>query len=306
LHEGSQRAVLAAFLANLGVAIAKFFGFLFTGSASLLAETLHSVADTGNQLLLFLGAARARRPATAAHPFGYGRERYFWSFIVAVVLFTVGSLFAITKGIQSLREPHELENPAWAVGILIFGLLLEGFSLRTAVISANRLRGTHSWWEFIRHAKTPELPVVLLEDFGALLGLLIALVCVGLALYTGDPVYDAIGSLSIGILLGVIALVLGAEMQSLLIGESASKRMAQAIREALESHSKLLRVVNLRTQHLGPDELLVAAEVELDQTLTGAELAEVIDELEARVRASTPIARLIYIEPEVVPTEPGV
>jgi len=303
VHEGSRRAILAAFLANLGVAAAKFLGFFFTGSASLLAEALHSVADTGNQLLLLIGDIRARRPPTPSHPFGYGRERYFWAFIVAVVLFTMGSLFAITKGIQSWRDPHEIESAAWAIGVLVFGIILEGFSLRTAVRGANQVRGGTPWWEFIRHAKTPELPVILLEDVGALAGLVTALLCVALAVWTGEPRYDAGGSLAIGVLLGVIAFVLGAEMKSLLIGESATRRTQLAIRESMESHPKLLRLVHLRTQHLGPEELLVAARVELDPTLSLPEAARVIDETQALVRARTPSARQIYIEPELA--QPG-
>ncbi len=305
MHEGSRRAILAAFWANLGVAITKFCGFLFTGAASLLAETLHSVADTGNQLLLLLGAARAQRPATPSHPFGYGRERYFWAFIVAVVLFTIGSLFAISKGVGALREPHEIERPAWAVGILVVAIILESFSFRIAVRSANQVREGKSWWEFIRRAKMPELPVVLLEDLGALIGLTIALVAIALAVWTGNPVYDAVGSLAIGVLLGVIAIVLGIEMKSLLIGESASRRVELAIREAMESHPKLLRLVHLRTQHLGPDELLVAARVEMDPSLTLLEAARVIDEAQERVRARAPSARVIYIEPELAPTSPS-
>ena len=302
VHEGSRRAVLAAFWANLGVAVAKICGFLFTGAASLLAEALHSLADTGNQLLLLLGAARAQRPPTPAHPFGYGRERYFWAFVVAVILFTMGSLFAIVNGIGALREPHEIEHAGWAVGILVVAIGLEASSFRTAVRSANQVREGKSWWEFIRRAKMPELPVVLLEDLGALLGLVIALVAVALALWTGNPVYDAVGSLAIGLLLGVIAFVLGAEMKSLLIGESASARMEVAIREAMESHPRLLRLVHLRTQHLGPDELLVAARVEMDPGLSLPEAARVIDEAQELVRARAPSARQIYIEPQLAQT----
>jgi cation diffusion facilitator family transporter len=289
----------------LGVAFAKFAGFVFTGAASLLAEAFHSVADTGNQLLLLLGAARARRPPTPSHSFGYGRERYFWAFVVAVVLFTLGSLFAIAKGTRALRDPHMIDSPAWALGILAIALVLEAFSLRIAVRGANELRNGQSWWAFIRHAKTPELPVVLLEDLGALVGLIIALVFVGLAPWTGDPRYDAAGSLAIGVLLGAIALVLGAEMKSLLIGESASPRAEQTIREALESHSKLLRLIHLRTQHLGPDELFVAAKVELEATLSLPEAARVIDEVQARVREHTPAARVIYVDPDVVASGEG-
>ena len=173
MHEGSRRAVVAAFSANVGIAAAKFVAFFFTGAASILAEAVHSVADTGNQALLFLGSARAQRAATEEHPFGFGRERYFWAFVVALVLFSLGSLFAIGEGIEKLRTPHELESPIWAIAVLGISIVLETFSLHTAVREANAVRGRQSWWSFVRHTKSPELPVVLLEDMGALLGQLV-------------------------------------------------------------------------------------------------------------------------------------
>ncbi len=297
LHENSRRAIWAAFLANLGVATIKFIGFGVTGATSLLAEAVHSVADTANQLLLLLGVRRARQPPSPEHPFGYGRERYFWAFMVAVVLFTVGSLYAILEGIEKLRHPHAIESLGWAIGILLVAFALEANALRAAVREASRLRADRSWWGFIRHAKSPEIPVLLLEDTGALVGLAIALVCIGLAAWTGNPRFDAAGSLAIGVLLGVIALVLGAEMRSLLIGESASQRVQRAIREAIESHPDIAGLVHLRTQHIGPDELLVAAKVAMDPALTLGDAARVIDEVERRVRAHTPAARMIYLEP---------
>jgi cation diffusion facilitator family transporter len=290
---------VAAFVANLGLAAAKLAGFAITGAASMLAETVHSLADTANQGLLLLGASRAAREATPEHPFGFGRERYFWAFIVAMLLFSMGSLFAIHQGIDKLRHPHELKSAEVAVGILLLGIGLETWSFRTALREAQKLRGRKSWWGFIRRSKTPELPVVLLEDLGALLGLIIALLCVGLAIALDNPIYDALGSISIGALLGVIAIVLASEMKSLLIGESASKEDDAAIRGTIETAPSVRRLIHLRTLHLGPDELLVALKLELDADLDFRGVASAINDVETAIRQQVPIARLIYIEPDV-------
>jgi cation diffusion facilitator family transporter len=298
--EGSTRAIVAAFLANLGIAIAKFVAFLATGAASMLAEAIHSVADTGNQALLILGGRKARRPPTAEHPFGFGHERYFWAFLVAVVLFTVGSLFALFEGYEKLRNPHELESPVWAIGVLLIAIVMEGFSLRTAVVESNKVRRKgQTWWSFVRRTKTPELPVVLLEDVGALLGLVFALAGVTLAVVTHEPRFDALGSIAIGLLLGVIAIILGREMRSLLIGEAAGPRDDAKIRAAVESTDGVRRLIHLRTMHLGPDELLVAGKLELERSLSFQEVVEVINRTEQRVRSAVQTARLIYLEPDV-------
>jgi cation diffusion facilitator family transporter len=264
----------------------------------MLAESIHSVADTGNQALLALGGRRGRQAPTAAHPFGFGRERYFWAFLVAVVLFTLGSLFALFEGYEKLRHPHAIESPAWAFGALLVAIALESWSLRTAVHEADKVRAGLSWWAFIRRSKSPELPVVLLEDTGALLGLLLALVGVTTAQITGNSRWDALGSIGIGILLGVIAIVLATEMKSLLIGESASGSLEDAIRSAMVDGTEVQRVIHLRTLHLGPEELLVAAKLEIDAPSV-PDLARAIDAAEARVRAAVPIARVIYVEPDV-------
>ena len=299
MQEGSRRAIFAALIANTGIAIAKFVGFLLTGAASLLAEAVHSAADTSNQALLLLGGNRARRQATPEHPFGYGRERYFWAFVVALVLFSMGGLFAIYEGIEKLRNPHEVESLTIAVVILLVAIVLETFSLATAVREANHVRGDRSWWTFIRRSKNPELPVVLLEDTGAEIGLVLALAGVVLAHVTDEPRWDAAGSLGIGILLVVIALVLAVEMKSLLIGESASTSDQDAIRGAIEGSPAVRRLIHMRTEHLGPDELLVAAKLEFDANLSFADVAAAVDETEARLRAAVPSARLIYLEPDV-------
>lgn len=299
MTEGSRRAIFAALFANLGIAVSKFAAFAATGASSMLAEAVHSLADTGNQALLILGGALARREPTAQHPFGYGRERYFWSFVVALVLFSLGSLFAISQGVEKLRHPHALESPAWAIGVLLVAMAFESWSFRTAIREANTLRAGVGWVTFVRHAKSPELPVVLLEDLGALLGLTIALVGVGLAAALGDGRFDAWATVAIGALLGLIALVLASEMRSLLIGEGASTRANSSIRDAIETAPSVRRLIHLRTLHLGPDELLVGAKVEFDASLSFSAVAGAIDELEQRVRARVPSSCVIYVEPDV-------
>jgi cation diffusion facilitator family transporter len=295
--EGTRRAIVAAFLANLGIAVSKFFAFVITGSASMLAESIHSVADTGNQGLLFLGGKRARKAPTAEHPFGFGTERYFWAFIVALVLFTLGSMFALFEGVEKLLNPEELESPVWAFAVLGIAIVLEGWSLRTARHEATPSRGRKSWWRFIRTTKSPELPVVLLEDTGALTGLLFALVGITLAEITGNARWDAMGSIGIGLLLGVIAIVLAVEMKSLLIGEAVSPEVDASIRTAILGGPEVSRIIHLRTSHLGPDDVVLAAKLEFTCDTTTA-LARAIDAVEARVRAAVPIIRLIFFEPD--------
>ncbi len=296
--EGTRRAIVAAFLANLGIALSKFVAFLITGSASLLAEAIHSVADTGNQGLLFLGGKRSKQAPTDEHPFGFGHERYFWAFVVALVLFTLGSLFALYEGVEKLIKPHELESPIWAFAVLGVAVVLEGLSLRTAHREATPNRHGRSWWQFIRTTKSPELPVVLLEDTGALVGLLFALIGISLAEITGNSRWDALGSIGIGLLLGVIAVILAIEMKSLLIGEAAAPAVEARIREAILDGPEVKRIIHLRTLHLGPDDVLLAAKLEFACDDIPS-LAHAIDTVEARVRASTPIVRLIYFEPDL-------
>jgi len=294
---GEKRAVIAALLANLGIAIAKFVGFAITGSASLLAEAIHSVADTSNQGLLLLGDRRARREPSESHPFGYSRERYFWAFVVSVVLFAGGGLFALYEGIEKLRHPHEPADLFIAVTILVVAMGFESFSLRTAVREARKVKEQSSWVAFIRHSKSAELPVVLLEDCGALIGLVIALFGVVLAKVTDEPRFDAMGSVGIGLLLVVIALVLASEMRSLLVGEAASPRDVAALRRVIEGHAHVVRVLDVRTQQLGPDDMLVGVELELDPTLSGVELTDTLEQIEGHIRAVVPAAQQVYLEP---------
>ncbi|MBW2508291.1 MAG: cation diffusion facilitator family transporter [Deltaproteobacteria bacterium] len=300
MASGSTKAILAAFFANLGIAIAKFVGYLFTSSSSMLAEAIHSLADTSNQALLLLGSRRAARDATPEHPFGFGRERYFWSFIVALVLFTLGGLFAVYEGVHKLGEAsHEIFNVQWAIGILVLGIFLEGYSFRTAVKESRKLKGNASWWQFVRHSRTPELPVVLLEDLGALVGLAIALLGVSIATITEDSRWDAYGTIAIGVLLIVIASVLVLEMKSLLIGESALAPVQKKIVSAIEAGEDVNRVLHMRTQHIGPDELLVAAKVQLKRGLDTARVAAAINAAEGRIREALPLSCMIYLEPDI-------
>jgi cation diffusion facilitator family transporter len=298
-HE-SGGAILAAFLANMGIAATKFVGFVITGSSSLLAESIHSVADSSNQGLLFLGGRQASRAPTELHQFGYGRVRYFWAFVVAVVLFSLGGLFAAYEGYHKIADPHDIDSPAVAVGILALALVLEAFALRTAVRHATPERGRRSWSRYIRESRSPELPVLLLEDSGALLGLAFALVGVLLTLLTGDPVFDGIGTLSIGVLLICIAVVLAVEMRSLLIGESASPELQRNIEAEFERGDGVRRVIHILTQHIGPEELLVAAKVEFDPGLTTVQLVDAINACEERVRATAGVGTArIYVEPDI-------
>ncbi|MBO4273540.1 cation diffusion facilitator family transporter [Microbispora triticiradicis] len=296
---GGTKAILAALGANMAIAVAKFVAFLFTGSSSMLAESVHSVADSGNQALLMLGGKRAAKRSTRKHPFGYGRERYFYAFVVAVVLFTIGALFSLYEGWHKIADPHPVESPQWAFGVLVFAIVAEGFSFRTAIRESREHKGKESWVSFVRRAKAPELPVVLLEDLGALLGLVFALFGVAMAVITGNGAWDGVGSLVIGLLLAVIAVILAVETKSLLIGESAAPEMEQKICAALESAPEVSRVIHLRTLHLGPEELLVAAKIAVEHDDTASEVARGIDEAERRIREAVPIARVIYLEPDL-------
>jgi cation diffusion facilitator family transporter len=297
--ESGTRAIIAALLANLGIAVTKFVAFLITTSSSMLAEAVHSVADTGNQALLLIGGRQAKRRPTAEHPFGYGRDRYIYAFIVSVVLFSVGGLFALYEGYHKIADPHPIERWYVAVGVLLVAIALEAFSFRTAIVESNKVRGTQSWPEFVRRAKAPELPVVLLEDLGALIGLNFALIGVVLAVITDNGVWDGIGTLCIGLLLVVIAAVLAVEMKSLLLGEAASPAAQERIKRALMSQPGVGGIIHQRTLHLGPEELLVAAKIAVDGSATAAEVAATIDAAEAAIRAVEPTARIIYLEPDI-------
>ena len=297
--EGGTRAVIAAFFANAGIAVTKFIAFAITGSSSMLSEAIHSVADSGNQLLLLLGGRRALRDADEQHQFGYGRVRYVYAFVVSIVLFLLGGLFSLYEGWHKIHAPEPLTSAGVAFAVLGIAIVLEGFSFRTAVREANRSRGSRSLWRFVRDARQPELPVVLLEDFGALIGLVFALFGVTMTVVTGDGRWDGIGALAIGSLLLVIAVFLALEMSSMLVGESAVPEQTEAIKAAIESEPLVESVIHLRTLHTGPDEILVAAKIAVRTTDSGAQIADAIDGAERRVREAVPQARWVYLEPDL-------
>ncbi|XVV13724.1 cation diffusion facilitator family transporter [Actinoplanes sp. CA-131856] len=298
--EGGTKAILAALTANLGIAVTKFVAWLLTSSSSMLAESIHSVADSGNQLLLLIGGKRSRRQATPEHPFGFGRERYIYAFIVSIVLFSVGGLFALYEGYHKISHPEPIESWQWVpVTVLVVAIGLESYSFYTAIKESNHTRGKTSWVNFVRRAKAPELPVVLLEDSGALLGLVFALFGVVLTLITGDGTWDGIGTLLIGALLVVIAVVLAIETKSLLLGEGANPEAVRQIEQAVLAGEGVERIIHMKTLHLGPEELLVAVKIAVPSSERADEVARHIDETETRIREAVPIARVIYIEPDI-------
>jgi cation diffusion facilitator family transporter len=296
---GGTKAIVAALAANLTIAVLKFVAFILTLSSSMLAEAIHSLADSGNQILLLVGGKRAQKAASEEHPFGYGRERYIYAFIVSIVLFSVGGLFALYEAWEKIQHPHAIEGDFWWVplAVLVGAIIAESFSFRTAIIESNHVRGSQTWVKFVRNAKQPELPVILLEDLGALLGLVFALFGVGLTLITGDGIWDALGTAMIGLLLVAIAVVLALETKSLLLGESATRDDVAKIRTAIESDGT--GIIHLKTLHLGPEELLVAAKVSVAAGDSGLDIAKAIDDAETRIRSAVPIARVIYLEPDI-------
>ena len=304
--EGGTKAVVAALLANTGIAITKFIAFLLTGFSSMLAESIHSVADAGNQALLLVGGKRSRREATEAHPFGYGRERYIYAFIVAIVLFSIGGLFAIYEAYHKFHEislGHAEIVGGWKqfapIVVLGIAIVLESLSFRTAIIETRKVKGNQSWWGFIRGAKSPELPVILLEDLAALLGLVVAFVSVSLALLTHNLYFDVVGSAVIGVLLVLVAVVLAIEVKSLLIGEAATPESVRRIREAIEGTDGVDRLIHLKTLHVAPEELLVAAKIAVPADVTGENIARTIDAAERNLRAAEPMAVQVFVEPDI-------
>jgi cation diffusion facilitator family transporter len=296
---GGNKAILAALAANLGIAVAKFIGYLLSGSSSMLAESVHSLADSGNQVLLLIGGKRSRRTATVEHPFGYGRERYIYAFMVSIILFTIGGVYSVYEGVHKIEHPEPIERAWIPLAILLVSIGLESFSLRTALGESKAHREGISILEFVRRAKAPELPVVVLEDIAALTGLLFALVGIVVAVITGNGVWDGIGTVAIGLLLVLVAVVLGVEVKSLLVGEGASPQDTAAIEKAALAGDGVIRIIHMKTLYLGPDELMVGMKVAVAATDSAREVASAIDALEARVRAAVPIARVLYIEPDI-------
>jgi cation diffusion facilitator family transporter len=305
--DGGTKAVIAALTANLFIAVTKFGAWFLTGASSMLAEAIHSVADSGNQVLLLVGGRRATKEATPEHPFGYGRERYIFSFIVAVVLFSVGGLFALYEAYHKYEEVHSgapnelLEGRWWWVPLLVLtaAIVAESFSFRTAIVESNRTRGSRSWGRFIRSAKAPELPVILLEDFAALIGLVLALFGVGMTLITHNGYFDVLGTAMIGLLLVVVAITLAVETKSLLLGEAASVEAVRRIEKAITGTEGVERVIHMKTLHLGPEEVLVAAKIAIGQCETGAAVAEIINRAEVNIREAEPVVTELFLEPDI-------
>tara|TARA_Y100000996_G_C22519957_1_gene642028 strand:+ start:568 stop:1488 length:921 start_codon:yes stop_codon:yes gene_type:complete len=294
---GGTRTIVTALIANFTISIAKFFGFVITSSSAMLAEAVHSLADTSNQALLLLGKKRSKKLPSAQRPFGFGRERFFWAFVVSLVLFSLGSMYAVYEGIEKIRHPHEIESLWWALAILLFAMVMEAYAFQTAVKESRFYKGDHSWKSFIRRSRIPELPVVLLEDFGALMGLVFAFVCVLIADITGNAVWDGIGTLSIGILLGLIAIILAIETKSLLIGEGALPEQIVRIENAITSSPEVLSLIDMRTEYLGPETLLVAAKIEFSGETSPSDISGDVDTIENRIREVEPLAKIIYLEP---------
>jgi len=305
--EGGTRAVVAAMAANGFIAVMKFGAWALTGASSMLAEAVHSVVDTCNQALLLLGGRRAKKAATEEHPFGYGRERYVFAFLVAIILFSMGGLFALYEALHKYEEviaghPNELlDGPWWWVPIvvLLLAIVAESFSLRTAVRESNHVRGSQSWSRFVQTARSPELPVVLMEDVAALLGLFFALIGVGMTLITQNGLWDVAGTALIGILLIAVAIIMAIETKSLLLGESATPEAVARIRRALDEAPGVKRVIHLKTLHLGPEEVLVAAKIAVEPTESAARVAEVINAAEAAIRTAEPQVTALYLEPDI-------
>tara|TARA_B100000073_G_scaffold348245_1_gene365934 strand:- start:3375 stop:4286 length:912 start_codon:yes stop_codon:yes gene_type:complete len=294
---GGTRTIVTALIANFTISIAKFFGFVITSSSAMLAEAVHSLADTSNQALLLLGKKRSKKSPSAERPFGFGRERFFWAFVVSIVLFSLGSMYAVYEGIEKIRHPHEIESLWWALAILLFAMVMEAYAFQTAVKESRLYKGDHSWKSFIRRSRIPELPVVLLEDFGALMGLVFAFVCVLIADVTGNAVWDGIGTLSIGILLGLIAIILAIETKSLLIGEGALPEQSMRIENAIISSPEVSSLIDMRTEYLGPETLLVAAKIEFSGETSPSDISADVDTIENRIREVEPLAKIIYLEP---------
>jgi cation diffusion facilitator family transporter len=305
--EGGTKAVVAALAANLAIAVTKFAAWLLTGASSMLAEAIHSLADSGNQVLLLIGGKRAKRAATPDHPFGFGRERYIFAFLVSIVLFSIGGVFALYEAYHKYEEIHagagnELLDSRWwwvPLAVLVAAIVAEGLSFRTAIVEANKSRGTQSLGRYIKSAKAPELPVILLEDFAALLGLVFALFGVGLTLITRNGIFDVIGTALIGLLLVAVAVTLAWETKSLLLGEAASTDAVRRIEAALGRTDGVSGVIHMKTLHLGPEEILVAAKIGVNASASAGQVAETIDAAERNIRAAEPMVTALYLEPDI-------
>ena len=296
-HESTAKAILYAFLANFGIALAKTWAAMVTGSGSMLAEAIHSYADTGNQVLLYMGLKQGTRPPDVKHPLGYGKLSYFWSFIVAMLLFSVGGLFSIYEGLHKFSHPEPLDRVWIALAVLGFALVLEGFSLFGCLREVAHLRGERPFREWLQHTRNSALVVVLGEDVAALLGLTLAFVFVSLAAITGDPIYDAIGSMCIGVVLIVISGFLSARVRSLLVGRSADPIIREAIDQVIADDDAVVELLNTITIQFGPDTML-AAKIRMRPDVSLSSAIRSINTLERRLKRKIPTLKWCFIEPD--------
>jgi cation diffusion facilitator family transporter len=297
-HSSSARAILYAFIANLGIALAKLGAALYTHSGSMLAESIHSFADCGNQVLLYVGLTQSRRPADADHPLGYGKLSYFWSFIVALMLFSMGGLFSIYEGWHKLHEPEALKMPWVALVVLSASIVLESGSLLGCLREIRKLRGERSLREWLKHTRNAELVVVLGEDVAALVGLVLALGFVGLAMVTGNPVFDAVGSIAIGIVLVCVSIFVALRIKALIVGRSAEEDLQAAIRQEISADPAIQGLFNAITLQMGP-QVMLAAKVRMAPGQPVEEAARHINQLERRLKARFPELQWCFIEPDV-------
>lgn len=299
----SKAAVLAALLANVGVGISKFIAFLLTGASSMLAEAVHSVADSSNQILLLIGGRQSKQKPTRSHPFGYGRVHFLYAFMVSIVLFSLGGLFAVAQGVSKIKNPDALQSPLVAYGVLVVAIALEAWALRTVLSEARRFKPKHqSWWQYMQRTKSVNHVVLMLEDSAALIGLGLAAGGISLSLLTGNPIWDGVATLLIGGLLVAVATILFHEVKSLLIGEAADPAIENEMLQIILSVEGVDRVVDLKTLYIGPAELFIAMKVTVGSEDNAATVAWTIDEIEARLRKAFPAAEMIYVEPDLYKT----
>ncbi len=294
----STKVIIAALVGNTAIAVTKFTAAFMTGSSAMLSEGIHSLVDTGNQVLLLYGMKQARKPADEAFPFGHGKEVYFWSFVVAILIFAVGAGVSIYEGIIHLKHPVQIENPMVNYIVLACALLFEGAAWFFALKEFGKVKGRRGYIEAVHRGKDPSMFVVLFEDSAAMLGLLVALAGIALAQYTGNPVFDGVASIIIGMILGGTAVWLAMETKSLLIGEGADREVVQSIRKIVESFDEVEKVNELLTMHMGPDFILVNISIRFRRGQLTREIEKVIQEIDTAIKQAHPLVKRIFVEAE--------
>ncbi len=291
--------IIQSLIVNLLIASSKGVAAFMTGSGAMLAETIHSFSDCANQALLLVGVRQARKPADAIHPLGYGRSAYFWSFMVAMLLFSIGGMFSIYEGVHKYENPEPVNNILWGVGILVFSLALEGYATFSNIVELNKRKGESGFFAYLRLTKDSDLIVIFGENSAAVLGLIVALCTLVIAHYTGDGRYDAIGSIIIGVILILVAIFLAREVKSLLIGESADLAIYTKVKELAKNHPDIQQLINCRTIQQGPNEVLVCAKILITETLNAVQISKLINDFEADLRSVYPEVKWLYIEPDL-------